>query len=138
MSSVLLPWVQEMPWKCQSILLSGLRGPDDAAPPAVKSVGRWLRSISQQNADPSKLYMYNTPGKLPGHYELCAELEYMTCHFVHHVADALRCVSIWHPDEDVKHQAWMYHYYIAEELFHFIPEGVPQFKERHTDKVERK
>ena len=133
MSSVLKEWVQLMPWKCQSILISGLRGPDDVAPPAVKSVGRWLRTISQNNADLSKDYMKQSP--LPTAHALCDELEYMTCHFVHHFADALRCVTIWHHDEDVKHTAWIFHYYIAEELFHFLPEGTEQFKERHKDKV---
>ena len=134
MSSVLLPWVMELPWKCQSILLSGFRGPDDAAPPAIKVVNRWLRIVSQQNADPSKDYMKQRT--LPTIDELSKELEWMTVHFVHHFADSLRIVAIWHPDGGVRLSAWMYHYEIAEELFHFIPEDDATFITRHRDKVD--
>ena len=134
MSSVLQDWVMEMPWKCQSILLSGLRGTDSNQPPAIKAVTRWLRTISQNNADPSKGYMQQD--KLPSPLELCDELEYQTCHFVHHLADALRTVGIWHYNDCIKERAWQYHYLIAEELFHFVPESRDNFIERHKDKVD--
>lgn len=133
MSSVLQDWVAEMPWKCQSILLSGLRGTDDGAPPAIKAVSRWMRALAQHNADPDKGYM--RPDGLPSREQLCEELEYRTCHFVHHFADALRCVSIWHPDVTAQETAWKYHYFIAEELFHFRPETVQEFVLRHRDQV---
>ncbi|KKK94595.1 hypothetical protein LCGC14_2681270 [marine sediment metagenome] len=133
MGSVLLPWVTEIPWKCQSILLSGYRGPDDAAPPSIKVVNRWLRIISQYNADPSKDYMKQRP--LPSPDAVCKELEWMTAHFIHHFADSLRIVAIWHPDSGVRGSAWAYHYLIAEELFHFIPEDDATFITRHRDKV---
>lgn len=134
MSSVLQDWVVEMPWKCQSILLSGLRGTDGNQPSAIKAVTRWLRTISQNNADSSKGYMQQD--KLPSPMELCDELEYQTCHFVHHLADALRTVSIWHFNTHVRESAWLYHYLIAEELFHFVPENREKFIERHKDKVD--
>lgn len=127
--SVLQDWVMTMPWKCQSILLSGLRGTDYDQPPAIKAVSRWLRTISQHNADPTKGYMQ--PDALPTPLEFCAELEYQTCHYVHHVADALRTVAIWHPTLDIQQRAFDYHFRIAEELFHFAPEGDGVFIERH-------
>ena len=133
MSSVLQDWVALMPWKCQSILLSGLRGTDHNQPPAIKAVSRWVRTISQHNADPAKGYM--RPDSLPSPLELCAELEYQTCHFVHHIADALRTVAIWHQDAGTRQCAGDYHYRIAEELFHFVPEADNVFIERHQDKV---
>lgn len=133
MSSVLHDWVTLMPWKCQSILLSGLRGTDTNQPPAIKAVTRWLRTISQHNADPSKGYMQQDD--LPTPLALCDELEYQTCHFVHHLADALRTVAIWHPNNFTRERAYDYHFLIAEELFHFIPESDEVFKERHKDKV---
>lgn len=136
MSSVLLPWVMEIPWKCQSILLSGFRGPDNAAPPSVKKVNRWLRINSQNNADPSKNYMKQMI--LPAPDEVCEELEWMTSHFVHHFADSLRIAAIWHPDSRVRKTAWDYHYKIAEELFHFVPEDDETFITRHRDKVDHK
>ena len=133
MSNVLQPWVGTMPWKCQSILLSGLRGPDDCGPPAVKDVNRWLRTVCQHNADPSKAYMRREA--LPSAAALCDELEWMTCHYVHHFADALRTVAIWHHDNIVCLLARNYHAAIAEELFHFIPEGDGTFVDRHRDVV---
>lgn len=133
MSSVLQDWVTAMPWKCQSILLSGLRGTDANQPPAIKAVTRWLRTVSQNNADPSKGYMQQDA--LPTPLELCAELEYQTCHFVHHLADALRTVSIWHYMGITRDQARAYHNRIAEELFHFVPETDEMFFVRHRDKV---
>lgn len=133
-SSVLLSWVQGMSWKCQSILQGGFRGPDNGALPAIKSVNRWLRISSQQNADPGKPYM--KLAKLPSDMELCEELEFCTCHYTHHFADALRCLSIYHPEKAVRKQAWQYHFRIAEELFHFMPETDETFVARHVDKVE--
>jgi hypothetical protein len=133
MSSVLQEWVHSAPWKCQSILLSGLRGTDNRQQPATKAVSRWIRKLAQNNADPSKGYMQDDP--LPSHKELCAELEYLSCHYTHHLADALRVVALWHPVRDIRHRAFVYHYTIAEELFHFVPESDEQFRERHQDKV---
>lgn len=132
-SSVLLNWVMNVPWKCQSILLSGLRGPDSCDWPKTKAVNRWLRTVSQNNADPSKDYMRQD--SLPTCLELCDEIEWMSCHFVHHFADALRIVAIWHPDSDTRNKAWEYHLEIAEEIFHFIPESDKVFVHRHRDKV---
>src|SRR5258708_15533538 len=97
MTSVLQPWVEVAPWKCQSILLSGLRGPDHANVPNVKAVCRWLRRVSQNNADPSTDYM-RCDG-MPDKRDVEAELEFLPCHFVHHFADSLRVVGIWHPDK---------------------------------------
>lgn len=134
MSTVLQPWVEKMGWKMQSILASGFRGPDTASLPAIKSVNRWLRTISQNNADPSKDYMGVAP--LPDMSVLTDELEWLSCHYVHHLADALRVVAIFHPERWARVQAQTYHYFIAEELFHFVPEDDVTFRIRHADKVE--
>lgn len=131
MGSVLKLWVQEIPWKMQSILQGGFRGPDDRSTPAIKSVNRWLRYISQYSADASKEYMKKA--LLPTDYELCAELEYCTCHYTHHLADAIRVVHVYHPYAIVREQAWKFHMRIAEELFHFIPESDEVFMLRHKD-----
>jgi hypothetical protein len=134
MSSVLQPWVMDAGWKMQSILLSALRGPDDGAAPAIKAVNRWLRTVSQNNADPSKDYMRQDD--LPTSLTLCDELEWKTVHYVHHFADALRVVEVFHPDELTRMRARDYHYRIAEELFHFVPESRGDFIYRHRDKTE--
>jgi len=133
MSTVLQPWVEQIPWKQQSILFSGLRGPDHALMKNIKQVSKWMRSVSQNNADVSKPYMNDI--KLPENEALEKELEHSPCHYVHHFADALRVISLHHPDPIVKEIAWRYHYYIAEEIFHFVPEQDEVFLHRHRDKT---
>lgn len=133
MSVVLLPWVHELPWKQQSILLSGFRGPDSPNVPAVKAVGRWMRRVSQNNADPSKDYMKRAP--LPEHIAVCDELEFLPCHFVHHLADALRVVAINHPEQGVREYAGALHVFIAAEIFHWLTESDETFVFRHRDMV---
>lgn len=136
MTCVLQDWVTMLPWKQQSILISGMRGPDEPTLPATKKVNRWLRTVSQQNADPTKDYMRDDG--LPEPLELCDELEFLTSHYVHHLADALAVVAYGHPTAGIAAQAARYHYRIAEELFHFQPEDPDTFRLRHRDKPDGK
>jgi hypothetical protein len=135
MSSVLQPWVDELPWKQQSILFSGLRGPDQEYLVNIKQVSKWMRSVTQQNADPSKPYMngINLPA-LEDLEHFYKELEHCPCHFVHHFADALAIIGYAHPEQEVSLYAAGLHYSIAEEVFHFIPESPAVFWMRHRDK----
>jgi hypothetical protein len=131
-SSVLQPWVEKIPWKQQSILFSSLRGPDQDYLKAIKLVSRWMRAVSQQNADPTKPYMAVTA--LPAPSDLDKELEHCTVHFVHHFADGLAVIAYHHPIPDVASYAAELHFHIAEELFHFMPESRGTFLLRHRDK----
>ena len=131
-TSFLQEWVTKIPWKQQSFLFSGLRGPDHALLPNIKQVSKWMRSVSQNNADPSKPYMNDI--HLPPAYKMEKELEHSPCHFVHHFADALAVIAYNHPDQHVAEQAAVYHHYIAEEVFHFRPEDPATFVMRHRDK----
>jgi hypothetical protein len=126
-----------MPWKMQSILANGLRAPDVASK-ATKKVVRWLRTQTCYNADPHKANCYMTAPimDVPLIEQCVDELEYMACHYVHHLADASRVVAIYHPCKETRDGARHLHYSIAEEIFHFVPETDDQFIERHKDKVE--
>lgn len=136
MGTVLQPWVEGISWKQQSILFSGLRGPDDQEAKAVKAVCKWMRSVSQNNADPSKGYMndFSLPAIGEG-LPLERELERLSVHFVHHFADALRVIAIHCPDREASVYARQIHWFVAEELFHFVPETDAAFLIRHRDKV---
>lgn len=117
----------------QSILFSSLRGPDQELLLNIKQVSKWLRSVTQQNADPSKPYMNDI--KLPtDHAALFKELEHCPCHFVHHFLDGLAIVAYHHPRLEIAEYAAALHYDCAEELFHFYPEDPAQFEVRHRDK----
>lgn len=131
-SVVTLPWVARLPWKMQSILFSGLRGPDTGHCPDIKQVVKWMRAVSQEDADPTKSYMSNPT--MPPVEALEKELEFCSAHFVHHFADALRVIAHGHPDQHVRTQAFRRHLYIAEELFHFVPEEPEIFAWRHRDR----
>lgn len=132
MSPVTQDWLLKLPWKQQSIFFSGLRGPDAANVPNIKRVNRWMRIVSSHNADPSKDYMKDEP--LPMLLQVCNELEFLPCHYVHHFADALAVIAYGHHDYEVSEYAAKLHYTIAEELFHFRPEQPAIFVLRHRDK----
>ena len=135
MSSVYQTWFHAMPWKMQSIASNGLRAPDTASK-AVKKAVRWMRTQMCSNADPNKADCYMTVTEVPSVEDVSKELEYMTCHYVHHFADAMRVISIYHPERDTRTIAWNYHHDVAEEIFHFVPETNEDFIYRHRDKVE--
>lgn len=130
---VLQRWVMFLPWKLQSILLSGLRAPDFKTS-ATKRICRWMRSVSQNNADTSKGYM--EPQVLSPELisECMDELEYLPCHYVHHFADALRVIGLMDPDVINRDFANKVHTEVAEEIFHFKPETKEEFLTRHRDK----
>lgn len=137
MSTVFQAWYAGMPWKMQSIFANGLRAPDVASR-QTKKVVRWLRTQTCNNADPNKPNCYMTAPEMNESLinDCVDELEYMTCHYVHHLADAARVVALFHPDEGTRLAAGHLHYLIAEEIFHFVPETAEKFIERHRDKVE--
>lgn len=130
--TVILPWVRHLPWKQQSILFSGLRGPDTMRCPAVKEMSKWMRAVSQQDADPSKPYMQCR--RLPDAMAVMEELEHLPAHFVHHFADAMAVIAYGHPDKGTRECAYEFHALVAEELFHFIPEPPEVFAWRHRDR----
>lgn len=136
--SVFQDWYSTIPWKMQSIFVNGLRAPDVASK-ATKKVVRWMRIKTCHDADPNKPNCYMSAPPLLDEAlmeQSLDELEYMSCHYVHHLADAMRVISIYHPDDIVRGPAHRFHFWIAEEIFHFVPETDEQFIERHKDKVE--
>lgn len=134
MQSVLLNWVMEINWKMQSILLSGLRAPDTKTD-ATKRICRWMRSVTQNNADPSKGYMELQILSRELIDKCMDELEYLPCHYVHHFADALRVIALYCPNKEYSKFAYDVHNEVAIEIFHFKIETDEEFIIRHEDKV---
>ncbi len=94
MSSVLQPWVQELPWKMQSVLLSALRGPDNVDATECKKFTRWFRSTTQENADPDHTYMAGNETPIIDFDKLAHELEYgCTWHYLGHLIHALEIIA---------------------------------------------
>lgn len=93
---VLQSWMGELPWKQQSVIISSMRGPDLSRPVAVKKLNRWLRNVTQNNADPSTEYMKEII--LPDIEDLKEELGYCTMHYFTHLLHALEIIGYKHPD----------------------------------------
>ena len=134
MMFVLQDWVAQVGCKMQSILISGLRAPDQKTK-AVKKCVRWLRARCQINADPKKeSYMQTIPMNYTMIDGAMDELEYTPVHYAHHFADSMAVCAYHHPDADVRSMCLYAHEQVAVELFHFHPESKEEFLERHKDK----
>ena len=132
---VLQDWVAKVGLKMQSILLSGLRAPDQKTV-GIKKCVRWMRAGCQIDADPAK-QSYMQPIVMNEDLIQLAidELEYTPCHYAHHFADAMAVVAYHHPNQEVRDCAYRLHYLVAEEIFHFAPESREVFMKRHEDKI---
>ncbi len=132
---VLQPWVAGVGCKMQSILLSGLRAPDQKTD-NVKKLVRWMRSKCQVDADPQKQSYMQTIESVSDLIDgAMDELEYCTVHYAHHFADSFAVLAYHHPDLAVTMVARQIHNLVATELFHFVPETEDQFLYRHRDKM---
>lgn len=115
-SVVTKTWVAAMPWKKQSAFFSALRGPDTAFSPNIKLVTKFLRMVSQYDADSTSDYM-NVKREI-NWKELERELELSTLHFVAHLLEAISLVREYCPEVLVSREAleligWF------QETFHF-------------------
>jgi hypothetical protein len=92
-SSVVRPWVAELQWMCQSVLLLALRGCDTATKEdPSKSVTRALRHVLLFNAKNDASFMnLEPPAELP-------DLERYPQHWLAHTMHACEIVGYCHPD----------------------------------------
>lgn len=130
---VLQDWVEALPWKMQSVLISAQRGPDSHYCPNVKALTKWVRRTCQQNADPSHTFMANVA--LPTLDDLEYELEYCTMHFTFHLLYGLEIMAYKHPERNIRDKAMFYYKGIIEEILHFNIESERQMDGRLFDKV---
>jgi hypothetical protein len=113
--SVFQEWFDKQGWKMQSIFVNGLRAPDTKTS-AVKKCVRWMRTKACQNADPTKPDCYMSAPPMDEDLIQLAldELEYLSCHYVHHLADSIRILALFHPEQETRQWAFRLHYLIAE------------------------
>lgn len=131
MSLVLKPWVEKLPWKMQSALLSSFRGTDTGNYPSIKSVTRWMRMTCEHNADPDSRYMKDVKNilNLPIHY-MCKELEWCTVHYAEHFMKGLQIIAYRHPDSYSRILAYDCYSSIATEIFHLHVETESEMNSR--------
>lgn len=142
MSTVLLPWVQQLPWKMQSVLLSGLRGPDTNGGEELKKITRWMRQVTQHNADPNHTYMRAPEAPSIDDAKLWQEIEYSTTwHYFGHLLHALEIIGYSEVRDGTQastpHRRFAtYWYHRLVEHMHLRVELAEVMKERLADKVD--
>lgn len=130
---VLLDWMAKLDWKQQSVILSALRGPDNHHSPNIKKISRWIRSITQNNADPSHSYMKNV--ELPGLKDFEDEFYFESTHYSLHLLFALEIIGYKHPDKDVAKIALDYYLALVADVYHLKPESESDLDKRLQDKA---
>ena len=130
---VQLPWMSELGWKQQSVILSALRGPDNHHSPNIKKISRWIRSITQNNADPTHSYMKNV--QLPSLKEFEDEFYFASTHYSLHLLFALEIIGFKHPDPELARIAHDYYLRLVEDVYHLKPETVEDLDSRLQDKA---
>lgn len=131
MSSVLQPWLENIPIRMQSTLLLGLRGPDTHACPNVKIICRWLRGLAFKpgNPDNCREFMGDAPERIREKSVVAKELEFCSQHFYSHLMHALEVVAYRHPYLSVASLAFG----LFEDmcvLMHLPPESAEKFEAR--------
>lgn len=129
---VLQDWMGELSWKQQSVVLSSLRGPDNSHSPHLKKIGRWLRRITQNNADISSNYMKDE--ELPTHKDIEREVEFSSVHYFSHLIQGLEIIGYNHPDTRIAETARDYYNSLVREVLHLNPETKSQLEDRLKDK----
>ena len=129
---VLQDWMGELTWKQQSVVLSSLRGPDNFRFPGIKIVNRWLRGVTQNNADSSTEYMRKL--ELPPIEQLCEEAEYTSVHYFCHLMHALEIIGYNCPEREIAGIAEDYYLGLVNAL-HLNPETKEQLDKRLEDKI---
>lgn len=136
MSSVLQEWVTGLNWKMQSVLLAATRGPDHIWCPRIKQINRWIRQVTQQNADPKDDFM--VVKKLPAwDDELEYELGYVPLHYYQHLMHSLEIIAYKSPDKKLAEIAWKY-YFSMVHMLHLNEESESELDHRLQDQPREK
>ena len=128
---VLLDWMEELTWKQQSVILSGLRGPDTPYCHNIKKIVRWLRGVTQNNADKSHSYMREE--NLPPLKEIEKEFEFTTVHYGMHLIHSLEIIGYKHPDKKISKISKDYYVGLTKYFLHLNPETKAQLEKRLKD-----
>lgn len=135
MSSVIQPWVFDLPWKMQSVLMTSTRGPDEVRLVHVKMANRWIRSVLFHDADPANPFIVKPGDKPPVAMvgDLQTELEYLRVHYFTHLIHAFEIIGYMHPDDEVAAMADCVYVKLCFEVLHLPPESKETFEARLSD-----
>lgn len=100
------PWVERLPIKSQCVLFSAMRGPDAGKCHRVKRVVRWLRSLVVHRVEQGHYTVIG--GRLPKPKAMARQAEWLTQHYINHLAEALHVIAEHHPKRKERRRAWGY------------------------------
>jgi len=137
--SVLHDWVHTLTFQQQALLMTAMRGPDNAQKHcAAKSIVRYLRGIVLKPAGDwsgkndndfmwgERHLFYQYAGAFWGNHD-----EYPH-HFIMHLLHSAEVVGYKHPDKQVRSQ-WNYFYVTGCNSFHMKPESEIEMDRRLND-----
>lgn len=130
---VFKPWVIELPWRMQSVLMASTRGPDSPIRfPHIKVLNRWMRDKLFNDADPSNPFIMHPtdPDVVSIIDAIQQELEYTTVHYYSHVVHALEIIAYEHPEHAVAEPAFRLYYELGPVLMHMRAEQKHEHWER--------
>lgn len=104
MDSVLQDWLQELPWKMQTVVITGIRGCDGLSKnDPSKQLGRAIRMAALNNADATTTYMrHDFSVVFAATKTFVDDLDRYPVHFVMHVAHACEILGYKHPKADFR------------------------------------
>ncbi len=131
MTIVILGWLGDLSLKQQSVIISALRGPDTHYCPNLKKLTKWLRTITQNNADYRSSYMQQE--EFPSIDNIEKELEYTTVHYSIHFLQALEIIGYKHPDSAISKKAGEYYENLVRGVLNLVPETKVDLENRLKD-----
>lgn len=102
---VLADWVVELPWKIQTVLLTGTRGADTHVSEQGRLTKRWMRTLVCKRADPGPLYMAESERDWPEPEKLMDDFEFYPVHYFAHAMHCFQIIGNFHPDPVIKDRA---------------------------------
>lgn len=138
MSSVTQDWLEEIPWKMQSVLFTALRGPDERRDPHLKMANRWIRSNVLNDADHHNPFIVKKGDRRPSEIiDLLAHaLEYVNVHYFGHFLHAFEIIGYHHPDRIVRIEAATVYEELCADILHLRPEPKLDMDLRLSDVTE--
>lgn len=130
--SVCQRWMNDIPLRMQSVLLLGLRGPDNVRAPEIKKLCRWLRGLAFRPGNPNNVVEFmktDLPDRIDEKGELHRELEFVPEHYFTHLMHALQVVGYMHPNATLGERARELFEDMAN-MLHLPPEDYATFYSR--------
>lgn len=116
----------ELPFRMQSVLMSGMRGCDTARKDDnSKFITRSLRPVLCNNADTTNTFMGGTIPPSKNIEQFLWDMDSYPTHFIAHLMHAAEIVGFKHPDPDLR-KWWLGFYHNVVKGLHVNPETEEQ------------